>query len=101
MPIEKPDLIEEYVSKLYAPEDAALRAVPQRQEAAGLPAINISPLEGKLLAVLLKAVGAKRVLEIGTLGGYSGVWIARALGKGSQLVTIEIDRRHAAFARQT
>jgi predicted O-methyltransferase YrrM len=101
MSIEKPDLIEEYVRKLYAPEDEALFAVPQRQEAAGLPAINISPVEGKLITVLLKSIGAKRVLEIGTLGGYSGVWIARALGKGSKLVTLEIDPKHAAFARQT
>ena len=101
MPIEPPKLIEEYVRKLFAPEDAALGAVPQRQEAEGLPAINVSAEEGKLLAVLLKAVGAKRVLEIGTLGGYSGTWMARALPEGGRLVTLEIDPKHAALARQT
>ncbi len=100
MPIEKPDQVEEYVRKLFAPEDAALLAIPPRQEAQGLPAIHISPVEGKLIAVLLTAIGAKRVLEIGSLGGYSGVWIARALGPGGKLTTIEIDPQHAALTRQ-
>ncbi|MBI4499991.1 MAG: O-methyltransferase [Gemmatimonadetes bacterium] len=101
MPIETPDPIEEYVHILFAPEDAALSAVSRRQEQAGLPAINISPTEGKVIGVLLRAVGARRALEIGTLGGYSGIWIARALGEPGRLVTIEMDQRHATFARRS
>ena len=101
MSIENPERVDEYVRQLFAPEDPALSSVPQRQEAQGLPAINISPDEGKLIQVLLRAVGARRVLEIGTLGGYSGVWIARALGPGGKLVTLEIDPKHANFARKT
>jgi predicted O-methyltransferase YrrM len=101
MPIQNPELVEEYVRHLFAPEDAALAAVPRRQENGNLPAIQVSPEEGKLLALLLRAVNARRVLEIGTLGGYSGIWLARALPRGGRLVTIEIDPHHAAFARQS
>ena len=100
MPI-KPEHIEEYVQTLFAPEDAALASVPKRQEKEGLPAIQISPVEGKLIAVLLRAIGARRVLEIGTLGGYSGVWMARALAPGGRLTTLEIDAKHAAVARRS
>jgi predicted O-methyltransferase YrrM len=101
MPIENPERVDEYVRLLFAPEDPALSSVPQRQKAQGLPAINISPDEGKLIQILLRSVGARRVLEIGTLGGYSGVWMARVLGPGGRLVTLEIDPKHAAFARKT
>jgi len=101
MPNESPSPLELYVRKLFAPEDGALSAVAARQEKAGLPPIQISPEEGKLIAVLLAAVGAKRVLEIGTLGGYSGVWIARSLGEQGKLTTLEIDPKHADVARKT
>src|SRR5882762_5528907 len=100
MSIENPDRVEEYVRRLFAPEDAALAAIPGRQEKEGLPAIQISPVEGKLIAVLLRSIGARRVLEIGALGGYSGVWIARALGPGGRLTSIEIDPKHAGLARR-
>ena len=101
MPNELPSPLDQYVRSLFAPEDGALAAVASRQEKAGLPPIQISPEEGKLIAVLLAAARATRVLEIGTLGGYSGVWIARALGKSGRLTTLEIDPRHAEVARKT
>ena len=89
-----------YAERLYAPEDAALVEIRERQAREGLPPISISPDEAKIIAVLLKAIGAKRVLEIGTLGGYSGVWIARALALGGMLTTIEIDPKSARVARE-
>ncbi len=89
-----------YAQQLYAPEDAALLAIRERQEKAGLPPISISPDEANIIAVLLRAVAAKTVLEIGTLGGYSGVWIARALAPGGRLTTIEIDSNRARVARE-
>ena len=89
-----------YVTDLFAPEDAVLAAVRRRHAQAGLPDILISADEGKLLHVLLRAVGAVRVLEVGTLGGYSGVWLARALPQHGRLTTIERDPRHAAVARE-
>jgi caffeoyl-CoA O-methyltransferase len=92
--------LERYVTELFAPEDAVLSAIRARHDALGLPPILISPDEGKLLAVLLRAVAAARVLEIGALAGYSGVWLARALLARGTLTTIEKDPRHAALARQ-
>jgi predicted O-methyltransferase YrrM len=89
-----------YIRELFAVEDAALEAARARHETEGLPAIHISPDEGKLLFVLLRSVGARRVLELGTLGGYSGVWLARALPEDGRLTTIECDPKHAAAARQ-
>ena len=89
-----------YATELFAPEDRVLAAVRARHAAANLPLIHISADEGKLLYVLLRAVGAARVLEIGSLAGYSGIWIARALAPGGRLITIEKDPRHADLARQ-
>jgi len=89
-----------YAEQLFAPEDAALQEIRALREREGLPDVAISPDEGKILAVLLAAIGARRVLEIGTLGGYSGVWMARALAPGGVLTTIEADPRHAAAARR-
>src|SRR5262245_42442761 len=89
-----------YIRDLFAPEDRVLSGIREAHKREDLPAIHISPEEGKLLFVLLKLVQARRVLEIGTLGGYSGTWIARALPSDGQLVTIEKDPRHAAVARQ-
>lgn len=93
--------LERYVTALFAREDRALQDARTGHEAADLPAIHVSPLEGAILEVLLRAVGARTVLEIGTLGGYSGVWLARALGAGGKLVTLEADPAHAAYARRT
>ena len=86
--------------ELFAVEDAALVTIRERQKAAGLPDINVSAEEGRLLAVLLAAVRARRVLEIGALGGYSGTWMARALPPDGRLTTIEFDPHHARVARE-
>jgi len=93
--------LERYITELFAPEDSILAAIRARHAALGLPPILISPDEGKLLHVLLRAVGATRVLEIGALAGYSGVWLARALPRHGRLTTIERDPRHAALARRS
>jgi caffeoyl-CoA O-methyltransferase len=92
--------LQRYVQKLFAVEDQVLARVRDRHAEAGLPPIHISAEEGQLLHVLLRAVGARRVLEIGSLAGYSGIWLARALPADGRLTTIEKDPRHAALARQ-
>lgn len=89
-----------YLEKLYASEDAALRAALARSRRAGLPSISVSPLGGRLLFLLAKAVSARRILEVGTLGGYSAIWLARALPPGGRLVTLELNPQHAAVARE-
>ncbi|HJQ66435.1 MAG TPA: O-methyltransferase [Gemmatimonadales bacterium] len=91
--------LQRYVEELFAVEDGVLARVRARHSEAGLPNIYISPDEGKLLHVLLRAVGARTVLEIGSLAGYSGIWLARALPPDGRLTTIEKDARHAALAR--
>jgi predicted O-methyltransferase YrrM len=91
--------LQRYVEELFAVEDTVLARVRARHAEAGLPNIHISPDEGKLLHVLLRAVGARTVLEIGSLAGYSGIWLARALPLDGRLTTIEKDPRHAALAR--
>ncbi len=91
--------VDGYLDALFAPPDAALDAAIADSAAAGLPDIQVTPAQGKLLHLLARAVGARRLLEIGTLGGYSTIWLARALGPGGQLVTLEIDPAHAAVAR--
>jgi len=92
--------LDRYVTELFAVEDSGLAAIRARHAAENLPPIHISPDEGKLLHVLLLAVEATTVLEIGSLGGYSGVWLARALPPHGRLTTIEKDPRHAALARR-
>jgi predicted O-methyltransferase YrrM len=92
--------LERYATELFAVEDAILAGVRARQETLRLPPINISADEGKLLHVLLRAIQARTVLEIGALAGYSGIWLARALPPDGRLTTIEKDPRHAALARQ-
>ncbi len=93
------DALTAYVRELFAPEDAILRRIRERHARDGLPDIFISPEEARIIQVLLFAVRARRVLEVGTLGGYSGVWIARALPNDGALVTIERDPERAAVAR--
>ena len=92
--------VDAYIEQKLIPRDDALDAALAASAAAGLPGIQVAPVQGKMLAILARAVGAKRILEIGTLGGYSTIWLARALGPGGRVVTIEIDPRHAAVARQ-
>ncbi len=79
--------------------DPALEAALAASAAAGLPAINVSPAQGKLLHLLARAIGARNVLEIGTLGGYSTIWLARALSDGGRVISLEADARHAEVAR--
>ena len=91
--------VDRYLGDLLAPADSALEAALAASAAAGLPAINVSPVQGKLLHLLARAIGARNVLEIGTLGGYSTIWLARALPEGGRLISLEADARHAEVAR--
>jgi predicted O-methyltransferase YrrM len=91
--------VDRYLTDLFVPPDAALEAALQASAAAGLPAISVSPNQGKLLHLLARAQGARAVLEIGTLGGYSTIWLARALPEGGRLITLEADPKHAEVAR--
>lgn len=101
MPADRARLaaIDAYIERLFVPADAALAANLRRAEAAGLPPIQVSPSEGKLLSLLTRMCGARRALEIGTLGGYSTTWIARGLAPGGTIVTLELSEAHAAVAR--
>lgn len=90
----------EYISGLFGAEDELLASLREEADRTGLPPIAISADEGRLLQVLLTAIGARRVLEVGTLGGYSAICMARALPPGGKLLSIEIDEAHAAFARR-
>jgi predicted O-methyltransferase YrrM len=92
--------VDEYVSGLLAPHDQALDAALSAAEEAGLPPIQVSPPQGKLLYMLAKTVGAKMILEFGTLAGYSTIWLGRALADGGRLVTLEADPGYADVARK-
>jgi predicted O-methyltransferase YrrM len=92
------DGVEEYVSRLFAAEDDILVSLREEADRTGLPPIAVSPDTGRLLQVLLASVGARRVLEVGTLGGYSAIWMARVLPPNGSLLSIEVDPAHAAFA---
>lgn len=91
--------VDRYVEELFVPPDPALAQGLADAAAAGLPDIAVSPNEGKLLHLLARLVQPARILEIGTLGGYSTAWLARALRPGGRLVTLELDPHHAAVAR--
>ena len=91
--------VDEYIVKLLVPSDDALAAALAASTEAGLPAINVAPNQGKFLSLLASIQGAKNILEIGTLGGYSTIWLARALPKDGRLVTLELDPKHAGVAR--
>jgi predicted O-methyltransferase YrrM len=80
--------------------DVVLAHALQRSRQAGLPPIAVSAVQGKLLHVLARSIGARRVLEVGTLGGYSAIWMGRAIAPHGRLVTLEIDPRHAKVARE-
>ena len=90
----------DYIASLFAREDELLISLREQADRSGMPPISISSDEGKLLQVLLRAIGARRVLEVGTLGGYSAIWMARALPPGGELLSIELDPAHAAFAER-
>src|SRR6478672_3661127 len=89
MPQDQWSAVDKYATDLLLPPDPALDAALQAQAAAGMPAINVAPNQGRLLQILALACGARRILEIGTLGGYSTIWLARALPAGGRLVTLE------------
>jgi len=92
--------IDLYVEELFAPPDPVLEAALRRSRDAGLPEINVPRNEGKLLQLLAEIAGARRVLEIGTLGGYSTIHLARALPEDGSLVSLELDERYARVARE-
>ncbi|MFN2625556.1 MAG: O-methyltransferase, partial [Mycobacteriales bacterium] len=91
--------VDDYLSALVAPHDDALDAALHANDDAGLPHIDVTATQGKLLHILARTCDARRVLEVGTLGGYSTIWLARALPDGGQVVTLEIDPKHARVAR--
>jgi predicted O-methyltransferase YrrM len=91
--------IDGYIEELFAPADEALEEALRAAASAGLPHIQVTPSQGKLLYVLARLCGARRILEIGTLGGYSAIWLARALAPGGRLMTLELSEEHAAVAR--
>jgi predicted O-methyltransferase YrrM len=91
--------VDGYLSDQLVASDEALDATLEASAAAGLPPISVSPTHGKLLNLLARLVGARRILEIGTLGGYSTIWLARALPPEGRLITLEADARHADVAR--
>ncbi len=91
--------VDRYFTDLLVPADPALDAALAAAAAAGLPPINVAPNQGKLLHLLAQTCGARRILEVGTLAGYSAIWLARALPANGALITLELDPRHAAVAR--
>jgi predicted O-methyltransferase YrrM len=91
--------IDQYIADLLVEDDPVLKAALAASKAAGLPQINVAPNQGKLLMLLAQAIGARKILEIGTLGGYSTIWLARALPPGGRLVTLEVNPVFAEVAR--
>jgi predicted O-methyltransferase YrrM len=91
--------VDRYFVERLMPADPVLEAALEANAAVGLPSIDVSPVQGKFLHLLALTKGARRILEIGTLGGYSTIWLARALPAGGRLVTLELDPKHAEVAR--
>ena len=92
--------VDDYIESHVSANDEILETVLHNCEAAGLPAINVAPNQGKLLMLLAHSIKAKRILEVGTLGGYSTIWLARALTHGGHVVTLELDSHHAEVAEK-
>lgn len=99
MPHSQWTAVDEYIAKLLIAPDPDLEAALAASDAAGLPRVAVAPNQGKLLQVLAGALGARRILEVGTLGGYSAIWLARALPRDGRLITLEREPRHADVAR--
>jgi predicted O-methyltransferase YrrM len=91
--------VDRYITDLYVPPDPALDGALRSMAAEGIPLINVTPNQGRLLHILALAKGARNILEIGTLGGYSAIWLARALAPGGRLITLEANPKHATLAR--
>jgi predicted O-methyltransferase YrrM len=94
------EAVEHYFDKMLIPQDSALDDALVAAAAAKLPAIQVSSVQGKLLHLLARILGARNILEIGTLGGYSTIWMARALPEGGRIITLEADPKHADVARK-
>ncbi|HEY5405784.1 MAG TPA: O-methyltransferase [Ginsengibacter sp.] len=92
--------VDQYISGLFDDEDDCLKATEQSIIESGIPQISVSPNQGKFLHILAKLCNAKKILEMGTLGGYSTIWMARALPENGKLITLEIDKKHADVAQQ-
>ena len=92
--------VDSYIEQVVGTSDEALEAALRRSAAAGLPSISVSPAQGKLLHLLARAIGARRVLEVGTLGGYSAIWLGRAVAPEGRVVTLELSEHNAAVARE-
>jgi predicted O-methyltransferase YrrM len=92
--------VDEYFDRVLSLTDPALDAALKANHTAGLPAIDVSPSQGKFLNLLARMIGAKRILEIGALGGYSSIWLGRALPPDGNLLTLELSPKHADVARQ-
>ncbi len=92
--------VDDYIVDSLIPRDPVLEGALKANRTAGLPAIDVSAAQGKFLNLLVRIAGARMVLEIGTLGGYSTIWMARGLGKGGRLVTLEFEPLHATVARE-
>lgn len=91
--------VDHYIADKLLGDDPALEAALAANHAAGLPAIDVSPAQGKMLHLLARSIGARRILEVGTLGGYSTIWLARALPAGGRVVTLELLPHHAEVAQ--
>jgi len=94
------DKVDQYIADTLVQPDKALTAALEASDKAGLPAISVSPSHGKLLWILARLVNAKRILEVGTLGGYSAIWMARALPEAGKLISLEAVAKHAEVARK-
>ena len=92
--------VDTFINQRLVKQDAALENALAASARAELPSISITPAQGKFLAMLASMLGAKNILEVGTLGGYSAIWLARALAPGGKLITLEADEKHATVARQ-
>src|SRR2546421_4064210 len=90
--------VDQYIGQMLVRQDEALGAAAAASSEAGLPAIAVSAAQGKLLMLIARMIGAKKILEIGTLGGYSTIWLARGMAAGGRLITLEALEKHAAVA---
>ena len=92
--------VDDFFTESLIPADSTLDAAIAANRKAELPPIDVTPLQGKFLELLIRATGARRVLEIGTLGGYSTIWMARAVGSEGRVITLELENRHAEIAQR-